>query len=436
MRDQTLIKRVVATLLFLTMATHSAYAGDWPQWRGPNFNGATDEAALPSTLSPTETLLWSADLPGMSSASPVVVGNKVFLVSNDSELKKLFGICIDRDTGKLLWSKQLSEAQGPIPRNTMASSSPVADAERVYFLFGTGVFIALDHDGNEIWSRNIKDLGDIELQFGYSSSPLLYQDKLFLPILRGQWRSDIPHDSYSDKDSYLLCIDAKTGQILYRVHRQSDAIGESHDSYTTAVPYEAGEQPEIVIQGGDYTTGHDPATGAEKWRFADNLSKRANWRLIPSPVIAGDLVFNAQPRGGMAYAFDPKVPTQKSIDTAAWVFDDRTTDVPTPVVYEGKLYVLNGVQKTLTCINPVTGEVIWIGDMPDNSRFWASAAIADGKAYMVDEDGGVVVASVGDSFSILSTQALGGRESKSSPAIAAGKVFIRTADKLYCFAAK
>ncbi|MFP6581636.1 MAG: PQQ-binding-like beta-propeller repeat protein, partial [Candidatus Hydrogenedentota bacterium] len=364
--------------------------------------------------------------------SPVIVGNKVFLVSNDAELSKLFGISLDRDSGKVLWQKQLAEAHGPIPRNTLAACSPVADAERVYFTFGSGPVFALDHDGNEVWSRNIKDLGRIGLQFGYASSPTLYKGNLYYPILTGQWRSEIPLREYHDGDSFLLALDAKTGDIVFHHHRDSDAIGESYDSYTTVVPYEVGEEPVIVVQGGDYTTGHDIATGEERWRFADNPRKRSNWRLIPSPIVIGDLIFNAQPRGSLAYAFNPGVKAQKDIETAAWVYNSRTTDVPTPVFYDGKLYVLNGVQKTLACFDPKSGEELWVGDLPDNKRFWSSPVAADGKIYMVDEDGGVVVVSIGEKFEILSRGAFGGRGSKASPAISDGKLFIRTSEKLYC----
>ncbi len=426
------IQQGLASLLFLAATAQTACAGDWPQWRGPDLNGTSDETNTPASVNPQEDVLWSVDMPGESSATPVVVGNRIFVASNGPELEKLFGICIDRDTGEVLWQKQLAGATGPIPRNTMASCSPVADENLVYFVFGTGQVTALDHDGNEVWSRNIKELGPIALQFGYSSSPLLYKNRLYFPILRGQWRSEIPRDSYTDEDSYLLCLDAKTGDVVYHVHRPNDAVGESHDSYTTAVPYEAGEKSVIVLQGGDCTTGHDADTGEELWRFTDNPRKQAHWRLIPTPVVADEMIFNAQPRGGLAYAFNPNVKTQKDVPSAAWVYDQRTTDVPTPAYYEGYLYVLNGVRKVVSCFDPKTGEELWVGDLPDNRRFWSSPVVADGKIYMVDEDGGVVVATADKKFKILSSGSFGGRPCKSSPVIAGGKLFIRTSEKLFC----
>jgi outer membrane protein assembly factor BamB len=144
------------------------------------------------------------------------------------------------------------------------------------------------------------------------------------------------------------------------------------------------------------------------------------------------MIFNAQPRGGLAYAFNPNVKTQKDVPSAAWVYDQRTTDVPTPAYYEGYLYVLNGVRKVVSCFDPKTGEELWVGDLPDNRRFWSSPVVADGKIYMVDEDGGVVVATADKKFKILSSGSFGGRPCKSSPVIAGGKLFIRTSEKLFC----
>ena len=421
----------VLSLIIVGLIMPVAFSADWPQWRGPTFNGISTAKNMPGDISSPDSILWSLDLPGDSSATPIVVGNRVFLVSNGPEAHKLYAICADLDSGKEHWRKQLDEAPDPLPRNTMSSCSPVADQERVYFLFGTGLLTALDFDGNEVWSRSIGDQSEIAQQFGYSSSPLLLDGCLYLQILRSQWRSDTPFDQYSDKDSFLLCLVATTGETVYKEHRKSDAQGESHDSYTTPMPYIQDGKTAIVLQGGDCTTGHDAATGKELWRFTDNPKKQTHWRLIPTPVIMDELIFNSQPRGGLAYAFNPNDTTQNNVDSAEWVYNERATDVPTPAYYKGKLYMLNGVQKTLTCFEPKTGEVLWIGELPDNRRFWSSPAIADDKIYMVDEMGDVVVVST-DKFEILSSTKLGGRTCKSSPALVDGKVLIRTAKKLIC----
>lgn len=426
------VKHSAINLLFLAL-TLSASAEDWPQWRGPHFNGSSNATNLPDSLDPAKNLLWSVDMAGESPASPVIAGDKVFVVSSGDEHTKLFGMCVDLNTGAVLWNKLLDESSGPIPRNTWASCSPVADENSVYFTFGTGLVVAFDHGGTELWRRDLTEIGRIGLQFGYASTPMLLNGKLYFPILCGQWRTDVAFDNYHDGDSFLLCLNAETGETVFHHHRPSDAVGESYDSYNSAVPYRDGDQTIIVIQGGDYTTGHDPETGEELWRFADNLSKEKNWRLIPTPVIMDELIFNAQPRGGLAYAFNPKKPEQKDINSAEWLFDSRTTDVPTPAFYKAKLYVLNGVQKTVTCFDPKTGAVEWEADVPDTRRIWASPAVADDKIVLMGEDGGVVLASIADGFHVLSSISLGGMNSKSTAALTDGKIILRTTDKLYCF---
>jgi outer membrane protein assembly factor BamB len=428
----TLFKQGFAFCLFLSVAAQNCCAADWPQWRGADFNGSSADQSLPSDISQPSSIRWSVEMPGESSATPVVVGDRVFVVSNGPNFEKLYGMCIDADTGNVLWSKLLSEEGSVNRRNSFASCSPAADEDFVYFAFGTGLVVALDHDGNEVWTSNLKDLGPVGAQFGYSSSTLLFKDRLYFPIQRGQWGSSTPQPEYTDKDCYLICLDAKTGAPVFRVHRPTDAISESFDSYASAIPYEADGQDVIVVQGGDHTTGHDPETGEEQWRFADNPSKEPYWRLIPTPVVIGDLIFNAQPRGSMAYAFNPGERAQRTVTSAAWTYNKRTTDVPTPIYYKDSLYILNGVQKTLAKLDPASGRELWINDFPDNKRFWASPSAGDDKLYAVDENGTVVVASIGDSFTILSTASLGGRPVKSAPALANGKVFIRTAEKLFC----
>ncbi len=104
------IQQGLASLLFLAATAQTACAGDWPQWRGPDLNGTSDEKNTPASVDPQKDVLWSVNMPGESSATPVVVGNRIFVASNGPELEKLFGICIDRDTGEVLWQKQLAEA--------------------------------------------------------------------------------------------------------------------------------------------------------------------------------------------------------------------------------------------------------------------------------------------------------------------------------------
>lgn len=428
LKNQTLIITLLSLWIIPTL-----HAENWSQWRGPNYNGTVQAKNLPTEWDESKNILWSNDMPGYSSASPIVYGNRVFVNSNDAEEKLLLGMCFDLQTGKQLWSKPLSTVNKHVRRNDLASPSPLADAERVYFTFASGDLIAVDHDGNEVWKRDLeKDFGPISQQFGYTSSPLLFEGRLYLPILRAQWEDNFRNST--DKDSHVVCLDAKTGDTLWRVHRPSDAVAESFDSYNSAVPMISGGKTSIIIQGGDCTTGHDPLTGKELWRFSDNPDKEGHWRLIPTPVIADDVVFCAQPRGGRAYGFRPDPKIAMDLTTADWIFDERTADVPTSVYHDKRLYVVNGVRKTLTCLDPATGTVVWQGELEGSARYWSSPVIADGKLYCINEDGETVVAEIGDSFKLIGHNQVETAKCKASMAIADNKLIMRTGKRLYCIA--
>jgi len=439
MRIGMKLKHTGAIAIFLgcvVSSWESARAGDWPGWRGPNHDGSTREPNLPAQWSASEGVLWATDMPGRSSATPAVWGDKVFVVSNDKTRKNLYGMCLDRDSGEVIWSKGLVKDGWVNARNDSASCSPVTDGKLVYFLFGTSDLFALDLDGNEAWSKNLdRDFGPVATNWGYGSSPLLHGGRLYIQVLRGQWGSGVSMMEHTDEDSYLLCLDAASGDTVWKVHRPSDAVGESFDSYTTPIPYERDGKTEIVVQGGDYITGHDPETGEELWRHAHNPRKGRTDRLIPSPVIAGDLVCGLQPRGLDAFAFRPGEKTQMAYTDSTWIYDGRTSDVPTPLYYEGRLYIVNGARKSMLCLDPATGEEIWTGDLGASARIWASPTAGDGKIYCLDERGQVTVVAAGDEFKVISQAEMGGQPCKSSIAIADGKLFIRTAEKLYCVAA-
>ena len=429
-----MLRALGAALMLLTCVPGaSGEEGDWPHWRGPYHNGSAHEMPLPAEPDPERHVVWAAPMPGSSSATPVVWSDRVFAVSNDESETRGHAICLARETGELLWNRELAHVTKQPRRNSATSCSPVVDDERVYFLFGTGELFALDHEGNTLWSKNLTlEYGPVEPQFGYSSSPLLLGGHLYIPVLHGQWSSGAPEATFTDQDSYLICLDASTGEVVWKVHRPSNALGESLDSYASPVPYTHGDQTAIVIQGGDYMTRHDPLTGQETLRHRYNPSREGRWRLIPSPVTAGELIVGVQPRGGNIFAIQPGPNRDLAYSDSLWIRDERSTDVPTPLCYRDRLYVLNGTQKTLACLDPATGTEIWRGELGGRSTFWASPTAGDGKIYCLNEDGQIIVVEAGDGFKVLSRAGFGGGPCKSSIAIGHGSLFIRTSEKLYC----
>jgi outer membrane protein assembly factor BamB len=431
-RSMSLKKNVICAMLLVLIAAASAHAENWPQWRGPFFNGSTTEKALPTGCD-ASTQLWVTDLPGHASATPIVWGDRVFISATDPATKGVVAMCLSAADGKVLWQKRVGDDL-KAPNNDAATPSPCTDGRLAYFLYGTGDLAAFDFAGKAVWSRNVvKDYGNPCIKYGYSSSPLLYGGRLYIEMIRRAR----PHfgEPGADKplEPYLLAIDAATGKDLWRHIRSSDADDESLEAYTTPMPYDRGGKAEIVLVGGDYLTGHDPATGREFWRFGYNPSRRGMWRLVPGSVAWEDLIYFAIPRGKGIWAAKVGGTGKLGEDAVAWKFDSTTTDSATPLVYDNSLYVLDSDRKTMVCFDPRTGKERWRGDLKTLRSWRASPTGADGKIYCLSEEGEVAVLAAGGEFKILSRTKLGDGPTQASIAAAGGRVFVRTATKLFCF---
>ncbi len=428
--------KIVLGLVIGLVFVAEALGTDWPHWRGPFLNGSTDEKNLPSKFSQTENIAWAVNLPGPGSATPIVSKGRVFVSSSDNENKGSFlALCLDAESGKELWRKELAKDKRNISNNNMASPSPVTDGKTVFFMYGSGDLAALDYKGSIIWSRNLEEeYGNITLKFGYSSAPLLYKDKLYILIQR---RNTAYREPKGDGrlDSFLLAVDPKTGENIWKMPRKTDAVNESLDSYSSPIIFRGNGRDEIVIAGGDYVTGQDPETGKEYWRFGYNPGKKRNWRNVPSCVPGEGLVFAVKPRGGDVLAFKGGGSGELSGKDLAWSFDGPAPDAGTPAYYKGRLYVLDEARhgKALTCIDPRTGRQLWQGKLGGQGPYYASMTAADGKIYCINESGEVVIVSADDKeFKIIFRIKLEDEPCRSSIAIADGHLFIRTAKKLYC----
>ena len=443
MRFITVLAWAAATVA--TFLASAAPAEDWPQWRGPRFNGSTLEKGLPETFSKSESVAWTALLPGPSAATPIVWGDRVFLSSTEPTTKGLVAMCLRAADGQVLWRKRLG-ADTKVDRNTLASPSPVTDGRLAYFLFGSGDLAALDFAGHVVWSRNlVKDFGNLALKYGYSSSPLLLGDqpspsqagpatagggRLYVAVLRRPkpYRGEA---GAATLDSFLLAIDAATGKDVWKEVRLTQANDESHESYATPVPCEREGRQEILMAGGDCVTSSDPTTGKELWRLAYNPSRDGMWRLIPSVVTFDDLVLAVTPRGKALMAIRPAGTGTLAADRIAWTFTGHTSDSATPLLYDGRLYVLDSDAKVMTCLDPKTGRERWHGSL--GGAVWrASPTGADGRIWCLSEDGEVAVLAAGDQFKVLARVALGDGPAQASIAVANQHLYIRTASRLTC----
>ena len=432
MIPHTMRNHVFAALLTIGFAFSVAQAEDWPQWRGPHFNGSSESKGLPAKLD-SSTQAWAATLPGGGSGTPVVWQDRIFVSCLDSNSQKLLAMCISRKDGAVLWSKQVGEGFLKNNRNDLASPSAITDGKMVWFYFGTGDLIAYDLDGNAKWVRNIqKDFGNFNIQWIYSSSPLLYRGKLYVQVLQ----RDVPPKGPSTgplADSYLLAIDATTGKDLWRHIRPNNAVAESKESYATPMPYENGGHAEILLIGGDCVTAHDPETGNELWRCGGwNPQKIEHWRVVASVVATDGLVFTCPPKKGAIFAIKDGGSGDVTSTAVAWKNPDITSDAAVPLVYKDHLYVLDGDKKSFYCVEPKTGKVLWSGSLGGHSVFRASPTGADDKIYVMNEVGDVLVLAT-DEFKILGSFNVGGAHNHASIVVVDGEVIVRAGEKLFAF---
>jgi outer membrane protein assembly factor BamB len=451
------MKRITLFLALATAFTIQLRAANWAQWRGPDFNGSSPEKNLPVTFSKTENVLWTAPLPGPSGATPVVWGDVVLLSSTDEATKTCSAIAIDRKTGKELWRVKVVEGVGRDRMSTFSNSSPVTDGKHAWFFFSTGEFVCFDMQGKEVWRKNIeKDYGQFAYQWTFGSSPLLFDGRLYLLVLQrnvpmhGRGRTDKPIESY------LLALDPATSKELWKVARPSEAQQESLESYSTPMPYTRNSRTELLITGGDCISGADPKTGQEFWRWGTwNARRVGDWRLVPSATAGGDVALACGPKGAPVYAVklggkgtlpDTSIAWQSYVQTAeeparsahSLEVKDLSSDVPTPLFYAGRFYVLNGGKKKLFCLDP-SGKILWSGDLKGKDIFQASPTAADGKIYVMNFAGEVFVVQAGGSeFKLLHTADMGEGENmlRASIPISQGQLFIRTSKNLFCVGKK
>jgi outer membrane protein assembly factor BamB len=417
---------------FFGLAAVSALAENWPQWRGPFLNGSTTETNLPDSFSKTENVLWSAALPGPGSATPIIWDDSVFINSPDAD-GNLVLLCLDRQTGKLRWQKQVGTGNRTVGRNNMASPSPVTDGKKVWTIFGTGDMAAYDFSGNELWARHLtKEYGPFKINWLYGCSPLLYKGRLYVEVLRR-----------GPAESFILCLNPATGANIWRHVRPTDAIEESQEAYSTPMPCECGGKTQIVVVGGDYVTGEDAATGEELWRGGGlrNFRSLSTSRLVPSPVVADGMIYVCGPKRNPFLAFHQCGSGDITSNGLAWSSHEFSTDCVTPLFYQDKLFMLDGDRKIMVCFEPASGEVKWKQPLGVDEIFRASPTGADGKIYCFSERATAVVLSAADG-KVLSTIAMNEGDqsdealSHATIAAAQGRLFVRAPGHLYCIGKK
>ncbi len=412
-----LLLLLATTTLLLSSATR--LPGDnWPQWRGPNGNGTSDERGLSEKWSRTEGIAWRLELPGPSASTPVIWGDQIFVTSPAAE--DLVLVAVSKD-GRELWRKKVSSGNKNYRNDEGNSSapSPATDGKHVWAFFGTGDLACFDFAGNPVWQTNLKDrYGEYDHWHGYSSSPLLVGDTLYQMCIR-------------INDPYIVALDKNTGKERWKSSRECDAEHESRHSYASPVLYRDEKQSLLLVHGGDCLSAHRLEDGAEVWRCG-SLNPRDNYnrmlRFVASPATAPGLVLIPSAKGNPILGVRPDGKGDVTATHVAWRRGRDTTDVPTPIIHDGLVYNLreNGV---LICLDSKTGEEVYLQRV-HSTRQRASPVLADNKLYCADRDGVVHVLKPGRKFEVISRNEMG-EQLASTPAISGGRIYLRTFNALY-----
>jgi outer membrane protein assembly factor BamB len=434
----------------------AASNANWPHWRGPEGNGVSRATNLPTTWSLEKNIVWKTPLPAWSGGTPVVWGDRIFVTSPSESTPETAGgggeqeqgtrrgglrgtrrdpggqslllICISRKNGSVLWKKELDRGNQVWMKQNNTSPSPVTDGKHVWVVTGNGVVTALTMDGKEVWKRNLqRDYGKFGLNWGYASSPTLYNGMLIIQVLHGYT---------TDDPSYVVAFNSLTGKEIWRRERPTDAPMESPDAYTTPAILKHGGTAQIVISGGDYVTGHDPATGKEIWRAGGlNPQRQGNYRIVASPVVSDGLIY-APSRRRPLLAIRAGGRGDITATHIAWKWDQRGgPDVPTPVT-DGKYFYMVDDSGYATCLDAKTGQLIWGPERTAPGTVDSSPLLADGKLYILNENAVTTVLAAGPQFKVLATNELDGSYTLSSIAVAGKQLFVRTGTHLYCIEEK
>lgn len=406
---------------FVLMISSVASADNWPQWRGPNNDGHSAEKGLPTEWGPDKNVAWKFKMPGHGSSTPCIWGDKIFLTSLNGDEVVL--MCVGTD-GKEKWKHKIAGAvkAGRGDEGDAASASCSTDGKHVWTFVGNGTLVCYTVDGQKVWDADLQKYGKFAIQFGCHWTPVLYKGKLYLQVMhRGA--------------QLVVALDASTGAELWKVNRPGYGKGESPDTYSSAFMWEGKGGPLLVTHGNDYCTGHKLEDGAEVWRVAGlNPTTNGAWRFVSSPLVTPDLIVVPSCKSGPVVAFDPvgaKGEINPENKAELWRFKS-TPDVVPPIKVDDIVYLMdNG---PITALDAKTGKQIYREQLY-KQIYRGNMVAADGKIYVVGREGVGQVIQAGKDFKLLATNDLK-EKVYASPAIADGRIYIRTWDNLYCIGAK
>jgi outer membrane protein assembly factor BamB len=434
------MQRILTALILVLIGGPCALAADapdaWPHWRGPEFNGVARGDA-PLTWSDKDHIAWKVQVPGKGHSSPVIWGDRLFLTTavptgnapapapasgqgayrgggGPQAEQKLLVLAFDRKTGKTLWEKTAIVAT---PHEgfhgqygSFASPSVLVDARHVIAFFGSRGVYCFTHDGQPVWRKDFGIKLRMIMAFGEGSSPALDGDKLVILF---------DHEG----DSFLVALDKNTGRELWRTPRPPGSTWSSPLIVTFA------GKKQVLVAATRFVAGYDLENGKLIWQTT-GLGRN----VIPMPVLADGvaIVMSGYMAPNLLAIRLGREGDLTGTDAILWQNQRGNSYTPSPVLHEGKLYVLtdNG---TVSCFDAKTGKPFYSqARLPKSYSFKASPVAANGKLYLSAENGDVVVLRMGEKFEVLATNTLADQVFIATPAIMDGAIYLRGQNTLFC----
>lgn len=414
-------------------------AADWPNWRGPTFDGVSPEKSLPMKWSRTENVRWRIPLEDRGNSTPIVSGDRIYLTQAVEKQNRRTLLCVERKSGKTLWQAGLDYAASDRthPTNPQCSSSPVTDGKRVFAWLGSAGFLACDRNGKQLWRR---ELGKQDHVWGYGSSPILYNGMVLLNFGPGDpsfllamddsdgktvWKSELP--------TRMPAADvAKAGELPKRPDGaiRSDFFG----SWTTPLIVRAGNRDEMVCNLARRVVAFDPKTGRELWScggFAD----LAYGSPAPGFDDKGPLVVSLGGFGGPGLAVRCGGSGDVTETHRIWHSPRTPARIGTSLVYQGHIYTV-GINGVAECLELGTGKAVWtqrLSGSQGNNAIWSSPMRNADRIYVMNQSGDTFVYRASPQFELLATNALE-EDTNSSVTASGAEIFLRTHRSLWCIA--
>lgn len=379
-------------------------ANEWYRWRGPTGQGDADANRPLLRWGPTENVVWKTPIPMQGNSSPVIWHNRIFLSSATDDGKRRAVLCIDRESGKLVWQRDL--AVNKIERmirdkNGYASATPTTDGQRVYAFLGNAGMVCFDFDGHEIWRA---DLGAFDGMWGPGASPVQYQNLIILV------------QDQSEPRSLAIALDKQFGKIVWRKERER-AMG-----WCTPVVLRINGRDELIFTSNRRLVSCDPRTGEEFW-FCNGPTHEP----IPSIVAGNGLLFCTSGRNGPTLAVRPGGSGDVTGSHLVWSAIRGGPHVPCPVLAGGLVYLVSD-RGILSCFDADTGETVYQKRL--DGIYSASPVVAGNFVYCSNEAGQTHIVRIGREFRIEAVNSLG-EPMLASLAVYKGDIFARTTQHLW-----